>query len=163
MYGMKFTVILLFFIISANGLLAQQKEYEIVIKKGFRTRFFQNDKKLSYPEFNSLLVVVPDAQLEMKKARHLQNVSVILQAGSFLLFVSQFEDQILQRGRPNLLLLAAGMGASHLVRIPFRKPIRRHFQNAVDIYNTEVVEHRRLNLEFDINLGANGIGLSLTF
>lgn len=160
---MKYTLVFLFFMISTGASMAQQNEYEIVIKRGLKTRFFQNDKRLSLQEFNSLLVLVPDAQLEMKKVRSLQGLSNILQAGFSLVFLIQFEDQIFASGRPDLLLLAAGMGASRLVRIPFIKPIRRHFQNAVDIYNTEVVEQRRLNLEFGINIDVNGIGLSLTF
>jgi hypothetical protein len=163
MSKMKYFIVLFFFIISASGLSAQDNNYDIVIKRGLKTRFYQNDKKLSYQEFNSLLILVPDAQLEMKKAREIRRVSGVVQVGFQLLLVSQFQDQIVQRGRPNWLFFSALTGVSLLVQIPFSKPVRRHIQNAADIYNTKVVEHRRLNLEFGINIGVNGIGLSMTF
>jgi hypothetical protein len=150
-------------IFAQNKSVLGEDSYEILIKKGLTRRYFQNDERLTMKRLNSMLIVIPQAAVELKKAKSDDFIMVLIGIGSSLISTGIVLQQFRNRNSPSLFLIGALIGAKYLIQLPFRIGYRKHIQNAIDIYNTEVVEYQKLKLEFGFSVDASGLGISLFF
>ena len=146
---------------ACTQLNAQNQSDSISVKKAFGTVFKQNGKILTPKQLTSIMKSNPSAFGEMKIAKSNYAVgSVVGFAGGFM--VGYPIGTALAGGKADWAL--AGVGAGLIfVSIPFTSAYVSHAKNAVKFYNAGLKQTGMNQMNYQIGLVSNGVGLKITF
>ncbi|NEN24527.1 hypothetical protein G3O08_13550 [Cryomorpha ignava] len=161
---MKFRVsacgltILLLFILSSISVSAQTKSIDPTAKKGV---FEQNGMRLTPKQLLKITESNPEAYQEMKKAKEnydFANVLGFIGGG----LIGWPIGTAIGGGEPHWILAGVG-GAVLLCIIPLSNGYNNRSMNAVEMYNSGLVQSQYKVPSFKLGSTQNGIGLLISF
>lgn len=130
----KFFLALCFIMLLPSFVIAEDDcSQKIIIKRAFcENQYYYKNKKLKQKQLNTLLEEVPEALPEVQKAKkYSPYMKVFASSGGFLIGYSISSDDESKED-----LTKAGC-ISTIIAIRFQVLMDRHYQKAVEIYNSK--------------------------
>ena len=158
----KFLLITLLSAFTFSGVFAQTSEIETVYGGIFKNKKIYKKCDIELTNSQLISLIKNDEQLKDYYKPMVLNytASSLLYSASTVLILWPVTESLYANTDPNWNLAYIGAGCA-LLSIPFKRAFNKHADRAVAFYNSGY--KKTSDVDFDFNIGPNGIGIVMNF